>query len=654
MQVDNMADSCQFFTAGVDFIKLCDMMIVFKTAFSAGRTERYMHNAISIILGTIAIYLALFFHVAFKPKISRKLIGGAAVAALVVGLVFYGICFASISDNTVLAVLNTCSAVCKLFVGEGSAGAIAASPLMEYVLVQIIFSTLSFLGIFATTGAAVSAIGAGFLRQLRLRLQRKKELAVITPLNANTLAFARALTQTNRTAVVFVDKAPSPDSMSAAVSMGCVVRSDAAALSPDTAFLRSIGAAKGERKIRLYALSTDRYQNRKYAEDFLQALQQRQILPAQTGLTVFAEEDATEVSFCAGAYHFGTVLCVNEEFLAARMLMKKAPPYDTVTFDAAGKATADFHALVVGSGKVGQAVIKQLVMNAQFPGSEFRLTVFDPVFDAITGRFRYECGQLFETYRIDIHNADARSRQMYEYLSANWQTLRYIVVCSGSDDTNREISRQIGHFLAMRGCELPLYICSTRGLQKITSRDVKRWDIFTPQVLCSDEIDRKAQLLNHAYCGNDRTPQENWADCDYFSRMSSRASADFAPAFLKMAGLGTDAVPEGSWVSGELLENMAICEHERWCAFHYCMGFRAMTKEEFESRCQTYLAEKAKDPTTRYRIGKDLRARIHCCLIPWEELDDLSARENAVTGKNTDYKQMDRNNVLTLPQLLKG
>ena len=53
-------------------------------------------------------------------------------------------------------------------------------------------------------------------------------------------------------------------------------------------------------------------------------------------------------------------------------------------------------------------------------------------------------------------------------------------------------------------------------------------------------------------------------------------------------------------------------------------------------------------------IGKDLGERLHCCLIPWEDLDDLSARENAVTGKSVDYKQMDRNNVLTLPELLKG
>ena len=44
--------------------------------------------------------------------------------------------------------------------------------------------------------------------------------------------------------------------------------------------------------------------------------------------------------------------------------------------------------------------------------------------------------------------------------------------------------------------------------------------------------------------------------------------------------------------------------------------------------------------------------RTHACLVPWEELDALSARENAITGDQVDYKAMDRNNVLALPEIL--
>ena len=50
---------------------------------------------------------------------------------------------------------------------------------------------------------------------------------------------------------------------------------------------------------------------------------------------------------------------------------------------------------------------------------------------------------------------------------------------------------------------------------------------------------------------------------------------------------------------------------------------------------------------------KDVAKRIHSCLIPWEALDELSQRENAVTGGDVDYQDLDRQNVLALARLLK-
>ena len=54
------------------------------------------------------------------------------------------------------------------------------------------------------------------------------------------------------------------------------------------------------------------------------------------------------------------------------------------------------------------------------------------------------------------------------------------------------------------------------------------------------------------------------------------------------------------------------------------------------------------------RIGKNLAAKTHACLIDWEDLDALSARENEVTGGQVDYKAMDINNVLAVPEVLRA
>ena len=83
-------------------------------------------------------------------------------------------------------------------------------------------------------------------------------------------------------------------------------------------------------------------------------------------------------------------------------------------------------------------------------------------------------------------------------------------------------------------------------------------------------------------------------------------------------------------------------------------GWQSVSREEFDARSQIYRKELADTGSGKIRIGKDLQQRIHACLVPWEELDDLSARENAITGKSTDYKEMDRNNVRAIPAILRA
>ena len=84
----------------------------------------------------------------------------------------------------------------------------------------------------------------------------------------------------------------------------------------------------------------------------------------------------------------------------------------------------------------------------------------------------------------------------------------------------------------------------------------------------------------------------------------------------------------------------------------YAMGYSAMTEAEFDYRAEEYSAEKKRTGHSSVRIAKDAENRRHACLVPWEELDALSAKENAVTGGHVDYKNMDLVNVLAVPKLL--
>ena len=104
----------------------------------------------------------------------------------------------------------------------------------------------------------------------------------------------------------------------------------------------------------------------------------------------------------------------------------------------------------------------------------------------------------------------------------------------------------------------------------------------------------------------------------------------------------------GQWPpEGELMENLARTEHLRWCAFHAVMGYRRMDRETWDRQAEAWRKGQA------VSLGKDRKLRLHCCMIPWEELEELSARENAVTGRQVDYQEMDRENVRAVKEVLK-
>ena len=246
---------------------------------------------------------------------------------------------------------------------------------------------------------------------------------------------------------------------------------------------------------------------------------------------------------------------------------------------------------------------------------------------------------------------------MYEYLSEHKNTLKYIVVCTGNPKINSEITEELKNYFSHAKAQLPIYQCSytevrcTRNNAPETS-----CPLYSKEVLFFEQLDRMAMELNQSYCGNNGlSAEENWRATDYFSRMSSRASADFICAQLRAIGKTEEDVLNGDWeLTQKQMQTLGETEHLRWCAFHYTMGFAQMPEETYRERAEQYQREVKEQGSSRLRIGKDLTSKQHACLIPWDELDSLSSRENEVTGQTVDYKQLDINNVFVIPAVLKA
>ena len=343
----------------------------------------------------------------------------------------------------------------------------------------------------------------------------------------------------------------------------------------------------------------------------------------------------------------------------ARAMIRLCPPWECVSFDESGRAVQDFDCIVVGLGECGQAVLRHLIMNGQFVGSRFHAAVFSPMSGQEAGYLFAECKDLVNQYEIELHNDDGRSKEFYDYLGSRLGTVKYIAVCTGNDEMNTEIADHLMLYLKRMNAE---NICVLKcvkdhvSYQQAIGSGILTKNVYSYDMLSAVNEDRNAILINSVYDNSDRSDWDKWVTCDSFSKMSSRASAEFLPAIVRASGSTREEAMNDNWeklLGEEKLNVLGEMEHMRWCAFHFCNGYRAMTEEEFDKRAEEYIENLREGKPANPRIGKDTDERSHACLIPYDQLDKLSEKEKKVTGRNVNYKQSDINNVLIIPRILR-
>ena len=612
---------------------------------------------ITLALGAaVLLGFALAFTQTMKNTARMTVI--ACIAAAVSGMLIYGYGYIAGGDHPLPALLRAVFSTCRLFIGDSDYGEVCGQPLFNESWMTILVWGTHLLAFYATVSAAISVIGTKFLKKLGLRFGKSGEISIIYGINADSLELAGELEQVKGNRVVLVDRNSAAEAFAASES-GFVLRFDSEATEGSVKFLRSVGAVRKGVAVSVYAISKDYRENWEFARNLQESLKERAVSPERTSLTILAKEDASVLALQnhGDAYGYGFVTVFQEQSLAARLLIQKYPPCDYIAFDTDGKAAEDFHVLMVGFGRIGQENLKQLIMNGQFEGSRFRASVFAPDCEATSGFFLRQYPGILNNYDISFHPYDGRSVQLYDYLEANKDSIRYVVVNTGSAKLNGEIAEELAAALPGMGNQAPVIQCSYQEIIRKygDSAGDKITGIYTNTVPAMHGLDTLAMLVNRQYQGaGSQGALRDWMKCDYFSRMSCRAFADFVGAYLHMMGKTEEDILSGDWLPrGALLENMSKTEHLRWCAFHYCMGFSPMSQEEYDAREKQYFFQKENQISPLIRVGKNMAGKTHACLVDWDELDVLSRRESGVSGKSVDYKQYDTDNILVIPELLR-
>ena len=603
-----------------------------------------------------ALFLAMVLNLAMKPKYSARLTTACMVVALIGGLAIYGAGYAQSTESLALTMIRTPLAVTRMFVGVNDLSAVDGTTFVRGQGGLVFFWLIHLLAFYSMASAAMITIGAEALRSLRLLLSRRGELTLIYGINDRSVDLGQECLEKNGGAVILVAEDVTAAKITEMNNLGMSVLSGTAAVNCEDRVLRALRI--GNRKLSVFALEEQDDSNLGFALKLKDALERFGAAPENTRLTLPGEEEiiTSMLQVSPEQYGFGYVQVFDTPTLAARALLRTCPPWDFVSFGPDGRAQEDFECAIVGFGRLGQAVLKQLVMNGQYVGSSFHATVFALDYEAESGYLFHDCPGLLNHYDIKCISADGRSAAFYSFLTEHLATLKLVAVCTGSDTVNQEIANELMLFLKRRRAERICVVrCGKKALryQASVASPIVETGVYTLDSLSAERADREAILLNAVYDDSDRSNWEKWVACDSFSKMSSRASADFAPALIKASGAKEEEILAGNWQPDEAMQQvLGEMEHLRWCAFHYAMGYLPMGKESWEARAAEFTRCREQDIPCRIRLSKDAEERLHACLIPWDSLDELSARESAVTGRNVDYKQTDINNVLALPQIL--
>ena len=537
-----------------------------------------------------------------------------------------------------------------MFYGRGNTDVLNLHEFQNpfFILMFWLFQVIAFL---TTASALLIRYGNDFIRWIRKTKTKFSNVDLIFGINQDSLAFGRNISPEKGKMLVYVDSVIGEDYEAAIRDLGGISYSDKEAIKATASFLNDIRIEPQKTKLRLYALSGEYDKNLQYAQMMSESLQKKGIAPEQTELILLGTDEWKGMFFQSDdkQYGYGSVVSFDEFEMSARLLVHEYPLCNAINFDKNGRATEDMSVLIVGFGRIGHEVLRKVIANGQFEGSKFHVTIYDPNFEHRTGFFKSQYPTMFANYNIDFEPQSGRGNKIFKFLQDNASHLKYIVVCLKDRETARDIAIDMVDRLQTMGYSQNVYTCDAKSVRCYSqyANECKTHWIYDSELLYSGELDKYAMELNHSYAkGQDL--YEDWKQCDYFGRMSSRASVDYLIPFIRRIKQDKDNL------TYKQRENLARSEHLRWCAFHYTFGYDVMEKEEFVKRVKDYLNEIREYGKSKIKLTKDSKAMKHVCLVEWNKLDEISRIENSLTHGNRNYKDSDRSNVDMVMNLIKG
>ena len=625
----------------------------------------------------------------------KNILLGVCVVFVAIGCFIYTICYLSFGEsfaNPLFAALRGIFSTARMFIMSDDYAAVmsiqGAAWLTENIWMQILFWLSHLSALILVQAALLSLFGRGIFDEFRLRFGPHREVYIIKGSDKNALMLGENIAthddpQQNpdpkRLVIFLLGENVNAKKVSEKIShFGGIVQ----VLNRNHDFLYCLKKARlgkrgtlekifGEKKYHII-LTSDNVSTPNDAHRIATFAKEKGVNRENVDIFVFAStdwerkkiEEITQAKKDGQRQYPYTFHIVNEVDLVIRKMIEKHPPVECPGLHFLnGVAARDFIVMILGFGTVGQAALLHLIMNGQFVGSQMRAIIIDKNIEEVRDSFQRRYRSLDLCCKMEFIGSDVQCDDFVELLNT-YSNVDYVVITLNHDQINQQIALDIQSHYEVEGINAVPFIAVSEKNGSLYEAENGgriftfgyREEIYTESVIIREEANIMAKAVHEVYGG-----EPPWHELNWFTQESNRAVADFIPAMLKLANIEKEDVLNKVVLTEDstLAENLAETEKIRWNAFHAVMGYRSISIEEMQQRFNQYDGERNSPQHLAY-ARKDSDLRLHVCIAPWGEMDEISqayqelARCAGVTKEQErNFKDTDREIVKYIPKFLK-
>jgi hypothetical protein len=336
----------------------------------------------------------------------------------------------------------------------------------------------------------------------------------------------------------------------------------------------------------------------------------------------------------------------NDAELIASEIVKKFPPIDTLHVNTKSAEVNDsYETLIIGFDATGNAILRKVIENTQFVGTQFKATVLENNANSNQNSFDEHYPEIKNHYSVHFMDYKLESNQFSEWIKLHASKLKQIFISTGNDEENIEIALMLNALLQNYKIQHLAIVAVVRSKNSSETQWSSMYatgsdeTIFTESNVLKLDYLHQAKAIHKFY--NQLKPfaqRTTWEQLSNIKKESNIAAAESLYAKLKLIGKTVEEIKQMSEIEFQLylqenpnrLLHLAIAEHLRWNATYFVHGWKTWHLQEIQKGAS----------------HQDEAQKRHACLVDWNTL------KNVEKQFDIPFQIYDYNNIMIMKKLI--